>query len=236
MPLLENKRLFLFRLVCRFDSYMGLSSPSYKRQTNPKREVSAIKDYGGKTMDIKAIIAKHTKEDGSFDSEAFATEINATIPKEFVSKEQYSKKTEEIEQLTTDLESAQKSNLSTEELQKQLEKAVNDAKERETQFNADLASMQKTNAVKLALKDSGTVNSDLLFGQVNMDNVIIQDDGKISGLDDQVATFKESMPYLFQEGGAADKAKPTIVAGGNPNSGGAGEKTLVQKIQERLGE
>lgn len=187
-------------------------------------------------MDIKAIIAKHTKEDGSFDSEAFATEINATIPKEFVSKEQYSKKTEEIEQLTTDLESAQKSNLSTEELQKQLEKAVNDAKERETQFNADLASMQKTNAVKLALKDSGTVNSDLLFGQVNMDNVIIQDDGKISGLDDQVATFKESMPYLFQEGGVADKAKPTIVAGGNPNSGGAGEKSLVQKIQERLGE
>nr|DAM15289.1 MAG TPA: minor structural protein [Caudoviricetes sp.] len=187
-------------------------------------------------MDIKAIIAKHTKEDGSFDSEAFATEINSTIPKEFVSKEQYSKKTEEIEQLTTDLESAQKSNLSTEELQKQLEKAVNDAKEREAQFNADLASMQKTNAVKLALKDSGTVNSDLLFGQVNMDNVIIQDDGKISGLDDQVATFKESMPYLFQEGGAADKAKPTIVAGGNPNSGGAGEKSLVQKIQERLGE
>ena len=77
------------------------------------------------------------------------------------------------------LESAQKSNLSTEELQKQLEKAVNDAKERETQFNADLASMQKTNAVKLALKDSGNVNSDLLFGQVKMDNVIIQDDGKI---------------------------------------------------------
>ena len=134
------------------------------------------------------------------------------------------------------LESAQKSNLSTEELQKQLEKAVNDAKERETQFNADLASMQKTNAVKLALKDSGTVNSDLLFGQVNMDNVIIQDDGKISGLDDQVATFKESMPYLFQEGGAAGKGKPTIVPSGNPNSGGAGEKTLVQKIQERLGE
>lgn len=178
--------------------------------------MSAIKDYGGKAMDIKAIIAKHTKEDGSFDSEAFATEINATIPKEFVSKEQYSKKTEEIEQLTTDLESAQKSNLSTEELQKQLEKAVNDAKERETQFNADLASMQKTNAVKLALKDSGTVNSDLLFGQVNMDNVIIQDDGKISGLDDQLATFKESMPYLFQE--ATGTAKPAIVASGNPGT------------------
>lgn len=187
-------------------------------------------------MDIKAIIAKHTDKDGNFNADEFHKEISAEIPKEFVSKEQYSKKTEEVDKLTADLKSAQKSNLSTEELQKQLEKAVNDAKERETQFNTDLASMQKTNAVKLALKDSGTVNSDLLFGQVNMDNVIIQDDGKISGLDEQVTIFKESMPYLFQEGEAADKTKPTIVATGNPNSGGSGGKTMVQKIQERLGE
>ncbi|MDG4973886.1 phage scaffolding protein [Lactococcus lactis] len=187
-------------------------------------------------MDIKAIIAKHTDKDGNFNADEFHKEISAEIPKEFVSKEQYSKKTEEVENLTADLKSAQESNLSSEELKKQLDESVKNAKEREAQFNADLASMQKTNAVKLALKDSGTVNTELLFGQVNMDNVIIQDDGKVSGLDDQLATFKESMPYLFQEGGAADKAKPTIVAGGNPDSGGAGEKSLVQKIQERLGE
>nr|DAG29556.1 MAG TPA: hypothetical protein [Caudoviricetes sp.] len=38
----------IFSLFCRFDSYTGHSSPSYKRQKqNPKREVSAIKDYGG---------------------------------------------------------------------------------------------------------------------------------------------------------------------------------------------
>lgn len=187
-------------------------------------------------MDIKAIIAKHTDKEGNFNADEFHKEISAEIPKEFVSKEQYSKKTEEVEKLRTDLESAQKSNLSTEELQKQLEKAVNDAKERETQFNADLASMQKTNAVKLALKDSGTVNSDLLFGQVNMDNVIIQDDGKISGLDDQLATFKESMPYLFQ---STETTPPTgkVTIGGNPPAGSqTGEKTMVQKIQERLGE
>lgn len=174
-------------------------------------------------MDIKAIIAKHTKEDGSFDSEALATEINATIPKEFVSKEQYNKKAEEVDNLTTDLESAQKSNLSTDDLQKQLEKAVNDAKERENQFNSDLASIQKTNAVKMALKDSGTVNSDILFDQLNIDNVIIQDDGKISGLDDQVEAFKESMPYLFQDANnSINTAPPKFTPGGNPPAGNTG--------------
>lgn len=182
-------------------------------------------------MDIKAIIAKHTDDEGKFNAEEFHKEINAEIPKEFVSKEQYNKKAEEVDQLTGDLEKAQKSNLSAEELQKQLDESVKNAKERETQFNADLASMQKTNAVKLALKDSGTVNSDLLFGQVNLDNVIIQDDGKISGLDDQVTTFKESMPYLFQE--AETTAKPTIVAGGNPSGG---EKlSHDQKVAQALG-
>lgn len=185
-------------------------------------------------MDIKAIIAKHTDSDGKFNAEEFYKDISAEIPKEFVSKEQYNKKAEEVDQLTTDLKSAQKSNLSTEELQKQLEKAVNDAKEREAQFNADLASMQKTNAVKLALKDSGTVNTELLFGQVNMDNVIIQDDGKISGLDDQLATFKETMPYLFQEAEPAKPAKPTIGFAGNPTTTAKGSQTLAEKIAANL--
>lgn len=186
---------------------------------------------------IKDILTKHTDaETGKTDLEAVMQEIKTESPKHAVPKEQYNKKAEEVDKLTADLESAQKSNLSTDELQKQLEKAVNDAKEREAQFNADLASMKKTNAVKLALKDSGTVNSDLLFTQVNMDNIIIQDDGKISGLDDQIATFKQSMPYLFQ---SEETGTPTgkISIGGNPPAGSqSGEKTLEQKIQERLGE
>ncbi|MBK0029243.1 phage scaffolding protein [Lactococcus sp. S47] len=165
---------------------------------------------------IKDILAKNTdSETGKTDLEAVMEAIKTESPKHAVPKEQYNKKAEEVDKLTTDLESAQKSNLSSEELQKQLDESVKNAKERETQFNADLASMQKTNAVKLALKDSGTVNTELLFGQVNMDNVIIQDDGKVSGLDDQLATFKESMPYLFQE--SSGTAKPKIVAGGNPS-------------------
>lgn len=165
---------------------------------------------------IKDILTKNTdSETGKTDLEAVMEAIKTESPKHAVPKEQYNKKAEEVDTLTGDLKKAQESNSSAEDLQKQLDEAVKSASEREAQFNADLASMQKTNAVKLALKDSGTVNSDLLFGQVNMDNVIIQDDGKISGLDDQVATFKESMPYLFQEGGAA---KPKIVAGGNPST------------------
>lgn len=142
----------------------------------------------------------------------------------------------QLDQQTSEIEELKKSTETSAETKKALDDLQASFDSYKTDAEKTLAEAQKTNAVKLALKDSGTVNTELLFGQVNMDNVIIQDDGKVSGLDDQLATFKESMPYLFQEGGAADKTKPTIVAGGNPNSGGAGEKSLVQKIQERLGE
>ena len=142
----------------------------------------------------------------------------------------------QLDQQTSEIEELKKSTETSAETKKALDDLQASFDSYKTDAEKTLAETQKTNAVKLALKDSGTVNTELLFSQVNMDNVIIQDDGKVSGLHDQLATFKESMPYLFQEGGPADKTKPTIVAGGNPNSGGAGEKSLVQKIQERLGE
>jgi len=123
------------------------------------------------------------------------------------------------------------------DLQKQLTDLQSQIQVKDSDANQQLAAAKKEYAVKLALKDSGTVNSDLLFGQLKLDNVIVQDDGKLSGLDEQVTTFKETMPYLFQSTTQTQGPTGTITVGGNPPAGGAqGEKTLVQKIQERLGE
>ena len=142
----------------------------------------------------------------------------------------------QLDQQTSEIEELKKSTETSAETKKALDDLQASFDSYKTDAEKTLAETKKTNAVKLALKDSGTVNSDLLFGQVNMDNVIIQDDGKISGLDDQVATFKESMPYLFQ---SKEPTPPTgqVTIGGNPPAGSqTGEKTMVQKIQERLGE
>lgn len=121
----------------------------------------------------------------------------------------------QLDQQTSEIEELKKSTETSAETKKALDDLQASFDSYRTDAEKTLAETQKTNVVKLALKDSGTVNSELLFSQVNMDNVIIQDDGKVSGLDDQVATFKESMPYLFQEGGTV---KPKIVAGGNPSA------------------
>lgn len=122
----------------------------------------------------------------------------------------------QLDQQTSEIEELKKSTETSAETKKALDDLQASFDSYKTDAEKTLAETQKTNAVKLALKDSGTVNTELLFGQVNMDNVIIQDDGKVSGLDDQLATFKESMPYLFQE--ASGTAKPKIVAGGNPSA------------------
>lgn len=122
----------------------------------------------------------------------------------------------QLDQQTSEIEELKKSTETSAETKKALDDLQASFDSYKTDAEKTLAETQKTNAVKLALKDSGTVNTELLFGQVNMDNVIIQDDGKVSGLDDQLATFKESMPYLFQE--ASGTAKPKIVAEGNPSA------------------
>lgn len=137
-------------------------------------------------------------------------ETKATLDSEKTAlKTQLDQQTSEIEELKKSTETSAETKKALDDLQASFDSYKTDAEK-------TLAETQKTNAVKLALKDSGTVNTELLFGQVNMDNVIIQDDGKVSGLDDQLATFKESMPYLFQE--ATGTAKPKIVAGGNPST------------------
>nr|DAT47484.1 MAG TPA: minor structural protein [Caudoviricetes sp.] len=142
----------------------------------------------------------------------------------------------QVEERDMQISQLKASNAENEDLQKQLTDLQTQIQTKDATAASQLTEAKKEFAVKLALKDSGTVNSDLLFGQVNLENVILQDDGKLSGLDDQVATFKETMPYLFQK---SEPPAPTgkITVGGNPDPMGAGgEKSIIQKIQERLGD
>lgn len=138
----------------------------------------------------------------------------------------------QLDQQTSEIEELKKSTETSAETKKALDDLQASFDSYKTDAEKTLAETQKTNAVKLALKDSGTVNSELLFSQVNMDNVIIQDDGKVSGLDDQLATFKKSMPYLFQK--AEEPAKPTIVASGNPGTASSQNQDVFAAAVENL--
>lgn len=78
-----------------------------------------------------------------------------------------------------------------------------------TQYKADMKELKLNNAVKLAVaKDANDADDILAF--INKDELELQDDGNVKGLDKAIESLKESKPYLFA------KSKPS---GRTPNDG-----------------
>ena len=66
------------------------------------------------------------------------------------------------------------------------------------QYKADMKELKLNNAVKLAVaKEANDANDILAF--INQDELELQDDGTVKGLDKAVESLKESKPYLFAD-------------------------------------
>ena len=91
-------------------------------------------------------------------------------------------------------------------------------------------------AIKLALKDANSIDDEYIMDKLDRDTIKLDGD-KLMGFEDQLNAIKESRPHLFQqtEQKKVDPPTPSIFIGGNP-TGGDGGKSIVEKIQERLGE
>ena len=67
-----------------------------------------------------------------------------------------------------------------------------------TQYKADMKELKLNNAVKLAVaKDANDADDILAF--INKDELELQDDGNVKGLDKAIESLKESKSYLFAE-------------------------------------
>ncbi|MBN4900031.1 phage scaffolding protein, partial [Staphylococcus sp. EG-SA-21] len=80
------------------------------------------------------------------------------------------------------------------ELQKELE----EVKQSNAEWQDKYKQSQLNNAVKLAVaKDANDADDILAF--INKDELELQDDGTVKGLDKAIETLKEAKPYLFAD-------------------------------------
>lgn len=111
--------------------------------------------------------------------------------------------------------------------------------EAKTNSEKQLSEQQKDFAIKLALNEAQALDNDIVLGQLDKQTIKVVD-GKLQGFDEQLNGLKENKAFLFQNTDPAPDSepnpKPQIVTPGNPSSGQSDGKTMVQKIQERLGE
>ena len=107
-----------------------------------------------------------------------------------------------------------------ETLKSQIETLKADLKNRETTHKAEIADMKMTNAIQASI---GHMAQDvgLVAGLLDKSKLVLSDDGKLTGLEDQIKVLKESKPFLFKEG----ETYPNVHDGGEPGGSGGNGST-----------
>ncbi len=165
-----------------------------------------------------------------------AKELEGYVPKhrfEEVNEENKTLKTT-IEENKTTLEDLKKNAGNSEELKAQIEKLQNEAKEKEAEFNEKLKETRMTNAIKLAVAGIAQ-DSDLVAGLIDRSKIILADDGKITGLDEQVKSLRETKGFLFKEENEKEKAGFQKIGGSQQQeSGNGGRVSLKDAIAAKM--
>lgn len=94
----------------------------------------------------------------------------------------------------------------------------------QSKYDNDIAALKKTHAIEDVITSSKPKNKKALMALLDMDKVTLGDDGKLSGLDEQIKAVKKENSFLFED----DKPTgPTNISLGGNHSGRAGIDTPV---------
>ncbi|MCG2325804.1 phage scaffolding protein [Staphylococcus epidermidis] len=111
----------------------------------------------------------------------------------------------------------------------ELQKELDEVKKQNAEWQTKYQESQLNNAVKLAVaKDANDADDILAF--INKDELELQDDGNVKGLDKAIESLKESKPYLFVESKPSGR---TPDDGKNVNGGLTQEEFNNMSVAER---
>lgn len=155
--------------------------------------------------------------------------------KNYVPKNQFNQKNEELKQakesleaMQSDIETLKKANADNAELSKQIDELNAAQLKREEEYTAQIQKMELDGIVERTLLSSKVKNAKAVRALLDLEDAKVKD-GTIKGLDDQLTKLKESDPYLFES-----ESKPTGVTPGEPH-GGQGSTGITQEQFNKMG-
>lgn len=168
-------------------------------------------------------------------------ELAGYVPKDRFDEVNQSKKQLEtsVEEYKNQLETVKASAGDNETLRQQITELQTQNQQKDADYQKQLNDLKLTNAIKLAIADSAQ-DSDLVVGLINKEKLILGDDGKVTGLDEQVKALKENKAFLFkeQENKAPEKQKPGFRIGVSGQKEGetreSGQMSIKDAIAARL--
>ena len=121
-------------------------------------------------------------------------------------------------------------------LTQQITDFQNQIKQKDLDHQKEIKDLKLTSAIKLAISASAQ-DSDLVAGLVDRNKLILGDDGKVTGLDEQVKALKESKPFLFKADQKPDAKRGFFPLGAKDTGGEGGEggrMTMKEAIAAKL--
>lgn len=82
------------------------------------------------------------------------------------------------------------------------------------QYESDMKELKLSTAIKLALGDTAQ-DAELVAGLLDKSKLILSEDGKVTGLEEQLKALKKEKAFLFKE----EKAPQQQIRGGKPADG-----------------
>lgn len=160
-------------------------------------------------------------------------ELEGYIPKARFDEVNEAKKQldKDIKARDKQIEDIKKNAGDNEELKQQIETLQTENKTAKEKYEAELKDLQISNAIKLAISDKAQ-DADLVAGLFDKSKLILGEDGKVTGLEEQLKDLKENKGFLFKTEEPADpKPTPGFKVGGNggnPNPQDGGDTPSIK--------
>ena len=139
--------------------------------------------------------------------------------------------------LTKQLEEIKKSAGDNAELKKQIEDMQSANKAKEKEYADSIAKLKLDNAVDLALLGAGAKNNKAVKALLNLEKAVIGADGKVAGLDEQLAALKkaEDSSFLFETAGKFKGVNPSGKKGQEPDFKTMSYSQIEKYLEENPG-
>lgn len=141
-----------------------------------------------------------TEEQATKAAEASAEELKSYIPKSRFDEVNTAKKQaeEDVKERDKQLEELKKSSGNVDELKQQIETLQQENKAALEKAESEMKELKLNNAIKIALTGK-VLDEDIVAGLVDRTQILLKEDGSVTGLEEQLKNLKENKAFLFKE-------------------------------------